>query len=274
MKNKSIYLLALSIVFYSISAQARKNDPVVAKVNGDNIFKSDLENTFNKKRYIVEGKRVTKDQVLQDLINRQLGIQKARQNKLQSNDIVRKKLDDILYHAQVSRDLEPRLRDIKVSDKEVKAYYKKNPEYRTAQILYRLRVNTDKKEIEGMMAKALDAYQRLKKNPELFQEIANKESMSSSALSGGDMGYLPAVRMAPEYFKAVNSTKINEITPPVRTQLGYHIIKVISKRKYEDIDLSLYKKIIFDDKRDALIQKYFAELRKGASINIEKKYLK
>ncbi|MCB9060524.1 MAG: peptidylprolyl isomerase [Halobacteriovoraceae bacterium] len=252
---------------------ARKNDPIVAKVNGEEIYKSDLENTYDKQKYIVTDRPTTRDAVLNDLINRQLGIQKAKKNKLESNDLVRKKTEDILYHAQVSRDLEPRLRDIKVSDEEVKEYYKHSPEYRTSQILFRLKVNASKEEIQDMMARALDAYNRLKAHPELFAEIANKESMSSSALNGGDMGYLPAVRMAPEYFKAIKQTKIGQITPPVRTQLGFHIIKVIALRSEDEIDMSLYKKIIFDQKRDTLLNEYFKELRKGASIKIEKKYL-
>ena len=44
-------------------------------------------------------------------------------------------MEDILYHAQISKDLEKQLGQIQVSEEEVKKYYSDNPEYRTAHIL-------------------------------------------------------------------------------------------------------------------------------------------
>ncbi len=84
------------------------------------------------------------------------------------------------------------------------------------------------------------------------------------------MGFQPAVRMAPEYYKAILGREKGYITPPVRTQFGYHIVKVIAQREYKDINVELYKKIVYDTKRDEVLAEYFAELKKSATIKIEK----
>ena len=74
--------------------------------------------------------------------------------------------------------------------------------------------------------------------------------------------------MAPEYFKAIKGKSKGFITPPVRTQYGYHIIKVLGVKKYEDIGTPAYNKFVYDRKRDKIIADYFAELRSKAKITI------
>ena len=54
----------------------------------------------------------------------------------------------------------------------------------------------------------------------------------------------------------------------VRTQMGYHVIKILSVKSIDQIDKNLYKKIIYDKKRDAMIEDYFKNLAKGADIKV------
>ena len=48
--------------------------------------------------------------------------------------------------------------------------------------------------------------------------------------------------------------------------MGIHIIKVLGVKSFDQIDKNVYKKIIYDAKRDAIIDNYFKNLAKGASI--------
>ncbi|MFL5783554.1 MAG: peptidylprolyl isomerase, partial [Bacteriovoracaceae bacterium] len=82
------------------------------------------------------------------------------------------------------------------------------------------------------------------------------------------LGFQPPTRLAPEYFEAIKGKSVGSITPPVRTQMGYHIIKVLGVKSYDQIDKNLYKKIIYDKKRDAMIENYFAQLQKGADVKV------
>ncbi len=272
LKMRFSLIVSLLLVYPTFLLAAA--DPAVATVNGVEIKKSFFDNSYKSNLMFVSDKKVTPDKVLEDLIHRELGIQKAKKMKLDSDPTVTQKMLDILYHAQISKDLEPRLRKISVTDEDVKKYYKERPEYRTAQILLRVKVTPEKDEAEAALNKAMEIYNSIKDKPDQFAALADKYSQNSAAPAGGDMGFQPAVSYAPEYFAAIKGKASGFVTPPVRTQFGYHIIKVLAQRPYKDINMAQYKKFVYDEKRDAVIGLYFAELKKEASITIDKNLLK
>lgn len=282
---KTSNILAILALTVSTAAFAQNKEPatnprntnpeaVVATVNGVEIKKAQLDQAFEQNLMFVSDKIVTKDKVLNDIINREIGVKKAKDAGLQNDPIVKAKMEDVLYHAQISKDLEKRLQGITVADKEAQEYYSKNKEYRTAHILFRVRVAPDKAEVEEAMKKSLEVYKELQAKPQNWPELANKYSQSSTAPTAGDLGYLPAIKYAPEYFKAINNKANGYISPPVRTQFGFHIIKVLGSKEWKDVDPALYKKIVYDQKRDKILEEYFAESRKTAQIKINKEHLK
>ena len=275
----AILTLAISANAFSQEKDAptpRNTNPeaVVATVNGVEIKKGQLDQAFEQNLMYVSDKIVTKERVLNDIINREIGVKKAKDAGLQNDPIVKTKMEDVLYHAQISKDLEKKLLAITVSDKEAQEYYSKNKEYRTAHILFRVRVSPDKGETEEAMKKSIEVYRMVSAEPQKWAELANKYSQSSTAPAAGDLGYLPAVKYAPEYFKAINGRPNGYIAPPVRTQFGYHVVKVIGVREWKEVDPALYKKIVYDQKRDKILEEYFADARKTAKITINKEWLK
>ena len=271
--KKSNLLLTTSLLI-SFSALAQTTDPVVATVNGVEIRKNQLQQAFEQNLMFVSDKVVTKQKVLNDIIDREIGIKKAKEEKLQDDPVVKAKMEDVLYHAKISKDLEKKLQGILVTDKEAQENYAKNKEYRTAHILFRIRVSPEKEETQEAMKKALEVYKEVSAKPQMWPELANKYSQSSTAPAGGDLGYLPAVKYAPEYFKAINGKANGYISPPVRTQFGLHIIKVLGVHEWKEVDPAIYKKIVYDQKRDKILEEYFAEGRKAAQIKINKEFLK
>lgn len=261
MKKLSLVLLATMMVT-PVLAQ----NQVVATVNGRTITKKQFEDYHLQNLKFVGQRKITKEVSLQDLINRELGIQKAKKTGLDKDPTVVQKQEDILFHAQISKDLENEFQKISVSDDEVKKYYADNQEYRTAHILYRLRAEPTPEEVKAGLVQSMDIYTELQKSPDKFAQFANKYSQTTGAPVGGDLGFQPPTRLAPEYFEAIKGQKVGYITKPVRTQMGYHIIKVLGIKSYDQIDKNLYKKIIYDKKRDALIENYFKGLAKGADI--------
>jgi len=248
-------------------------DAVVATVNGIEIKKGQLELAYQSNLGFVSDKPVTRERILNELINRELGIKRAKDTKLDQDPVVKTKMEDVLYHAQISKDLEKKLLEIKVSDKEVEEYYAKNKEYRTAQILLRLQIIPQKEEVEEAMKKILEVYNQLKKKPTDWAELAARYSQISASQAAGDIGFQPAYKLAPEYFKAINGKPIGYITSPVQTQFGFHLIKVIGIKEYKDIDMNLYKKILHDIKRDRIIEDYFSDMRKASKVTINKNLL-
>lgn len=263
-------VLCSAIALTSFAAK----DPVVATVNGKKIMKSDLDKAYLLNKYVVSKDVVTMKKVLTDLINKEIGIKRAKTNKLDKDPVVKQKMEEVLFNAQVSKDLEPQFKRISVTDKDVESFYKEYPEYRTAHILLRVRVAPSQAEIEAAQKKIFEIYNEAKKDPNKFAELANKYSQSPNAETGGDLGYQPAFFMAPEYFKAINGQKDGYITPPVRTQFGYHVIKVLGKKEFKDIAKPAYQKFVYDRKRDKIIADYFKDLRAKANITITDKNLK
>ncbi len=266
-------LFSLISLVSTLSFAVDRNGPV-ATVNGKSIPYEIFERSYRENLLFVGVDVATKEKTLNDLINRELGLEKAKKFRLYENPVVKRKMDDIMFHAQVSRDLEPILEKIKVSNQEVKSYYKRYPEYRTAQILFRMRATPSKPEEEEALKAAMNVYSILKKSPNQFDKLANKYSQIPQASNGGDVGFQPATKYAPAYFKAINNRLVGHITPPVRTLFGFHVIKVLAVRPYADINKDFYKKVIYNQKRDQAMEKYFKELRKTASISINKKLLK
>lgn len=263
MKKISLLVIALSL---SVAAIAQNKDQVVATVNGKSITKKQFEDYHLENLKFVGQRKITKEVSLQDLINRELSIQKAKKTGLDKDPVVVAKQEDILFHAQTSKDLENEFKKISVTDEDVKKYYDENKEYRTAHILYRLRAEPAPKEVEDALTQSMEIYTVLQKEPDSFGKLANKFSQTATAPVGGDLGYQPPTRLAPEYFAAIKGQKTGFITKPVRTQMGYHVIKVLGVKSFDQIDKNLYKKIIYDIKRDALIENYFKGLAKGADI--------
>ncbi len=70
-------------------------------------------------------------------------------------------------------------------------------------------------------------------NNENFEALARQFSEDGSASSGGDLGWLNPGDTVPPFEKAMNELKINQISAPVRSQFGWHIIQVIERRSQD-----------------------------------------
>ena len=62
-----------------------------------------------------------------------------------------------------------------------------------------------------------------------FEELAKKYSKCPSGKNGGDLGYFRRGQMVKEFENAAFDTEINKISDPIKTQFGYHLIKVYDK---------------------------------------------
>jgi peptidyl-prolyl cis-trans isomerase SurA len=82
--------------------------------------------------------------------------------------------------------------------------------------------------------KLLALKQRLDNHAADFAELAKANSNDGSASKGGDLGWVYSGDMVPEFERAMNALKEGEISAPVQTQFGFHIIEVLGRRD-EDV---------------------------------------
>ncbi len=96
-------------------------------------------------------------------------------------------------------------------------------------------------------------------NGENFEELAKEFSTCPSSEEGGDLGYFAYGDMLPEFSEAAFNMEIGQISDPVKSSYGYHIIKVIDiKDSYEKIDreelIYQYKALKYNEMLDNYIE--------------------
>lgn len=273
---KFLILLFLSTTLFSQTTTKIDNtnsDPVVAVVNNIKILKSELKEAIEQTLLVPSHKKLSTEGILDFIINRQITINKAIKDNLDKDEYVKDRMNDVLFGAVISKDLDKQVSEIKVTDAEVEQYYKLNKEYRTSQILIRLEAMPKKEDVTKAYQVINTLYEKVKKEPALFESLAKQYSEIAAAAQGGDMGFLPPTAMMPEYFEAIKGKTVGFVSAPVRTQYGYHLVKITNVKDYKNIDPNLYKKIIFDIKREQILENYFQSLRKNNSITIYKENL-
>lgn len=143
------------------------------------------------------------------------------------------------YRAQIREEIERdqlMTREIRgkvsVSPEEVQRYYDAHlSEYSTpekvqlAHIVFRLDQKAPADKVAAVTAKADDVYRRIKKGAN-FAEMAKENTEDSSGENGGDLGWFKKGEMLEPIEKAAAGLKVGQVSEPVRTKVGLHIIKV------------------------------------------------
>lgn len=123
-------------------------------------------------------------------------------------------------------------KNIKASEDDIKTFYEQNlqrfstPEERRASHIL-IAVNNEKTDADAKK-EADEIYKQLQADPSKFAQLAKSKSADpGSARQGGDLGFFQKGMMVPEFDNAVFSGKKGDLVAPVKTQFGYHIIKVV-----------------------------------------------
>lgn len=123
-------------------------------------------------------------------------------------------------------------KNIKASEDDIKTFYEQNlqrfstPEERRASHIL-IAVNNEKTDADAKK-EADEIYKQLQADPSKFAQLAKSNSADpGSAHQGGDLGFFQKGMMVPEFDNAVFSGKKGDLVAPVKTQFGYHIIKIV-----------------------------------------------
>lgn len=127
--------------------------------------------------------------------------------------------------------------EVKVSDEEIKQYYDErieryshDEEVKARHILFPVKEDAPEAEVEKVKAEAQKVLEQIRQGAD-FTDMAEKHSGDpGSAKTGGDLGYFSRGRMVPAFSEAAFGLKPGEVSDLVRTQFGFHIIKVEDHR--------------------------------------------
>ncbi len=117
----------------------------------------------------------------------------------------------------------------------------------------------------------MDALKERLDNGADFGALAQQYSEDGSASSGGDLGWVSAGDTVPEFEKAMDALALEEISEPIRSSFGWHIIQVMERRKQDMTDQAARiqaRKEIFTRKVEEAYQDWVNELRDRAFVEL------
>ncbi|MEA2096833.1 MAG: peptidylprolyl isomerase, partial [Candidatus Cloacimonadota bacterium] len=152
-------------------------------------------------------------------------IEEVEQQYIDSNNLA--DADVIFFNPNKIKDVEVTDEDLQKHYDDNKEDYKKDP----ARKVKLVAINLEPSEADKKLVKTkVDSIYNLAISGEDFAELAKKYSEGPSAPQGGNLGYFTKGRMVPAFEEEAFQLKKGEISEPVKSRFGWHIIKLIDKR--------------------------------------------
>ncbi|MGJ7499226.1 peptidylprolyl isomerase [Variovorax sp. RHLX14] len=260
MKKQILQAVAAAVLLGATSMAALAQNAAI--VNGKPVPKARMD--VLAQQLAAAGRPVTPEmqsQLREEIVAREVFMQEAQKQGLDANDDYKNQLE-LARQAILIRALFENYRKTNpVSDADVKAEYDKfvaangGKEYKARHILV---------ETEDQAKKIMAD---LKKGAK-FEDIAKKQSKDpGSGANGGDLDWANPASFVPEFSEAMIKLKKGETTPaPVKTQFGYHIIRVDDIRQAQLPKLEEVKPQITQQLQQQRLQKYQEDLRAKAKV--------
>ena len=240
---------------------ARADDPVLAKVNGSEIRQSDValaeEELAPSLAQMDPASK--KDNVLSFLIDLKIVAKAAEDKKLENTDDFKKRLAFARNRLLMDSLLATEGKAATTDDAMKKVYDDAAKQITSEQEVHARHIlvptEEEAKKVEDELKKGAD-----------FAELAKKESKDPGASDGGDLGFFTKEQMVPEFSKVAFELEPGKISDPVKTQFGWHIIKVEEKRARKAPDFAQVKPQIEQYITRKAQAEYVAKLRQEAKV--------
>jgi peptidyl-prolyl cis-trans isomerase SurA len=288
---------------------ARIVERIIARVNSEIITQHQYEEEQdNLRRQLAEQYsgpeleaqvREQSKNLLRDLIDQSLMVQKAKDLDINVETDVVKQLDDVrkksnlatledletevekqglnyedwkdqqfrrqlLMREVISREVGSRIQLSR--DDERKYYEAHKDEFKSPGMVHleQILISTEKRKPEEAEKRANEALAELKAG-QRFSEVAKKYSEGPSAEQGGDIGFVKEGALTPDIGAAVTKLDVNEFSNPVQTKYGYIILKVVARYspgipKFEEVEQRITE-IIYDQKMQPRLREFLTQLR-------------
>ncbi|WP_146276451.1 peptidylprolyl isomerase [Bacillus amyloliquefaciens] len=271
MKKIAIAAITATSVL-ALSACSSGDNDVIAKTDAGNVTKGELYTNMKKtagasvltqlvqekvlaKKYKVSDKEI--DNKLKEY-KTQLGDQYSALKQQYGEDYLKDQVKYELLAQKAAKD------NIKVTDADTKEYYDGlKGKIRASHILV-----ADKK--------TADEVEKKLKKSEKFETLAKEYSTDNSKDNGGDLGWFDKKSMDETFSKAAFGLKVGQVSDPVKTKFGYHIIKKTEERgKYDDMKKELKEEVLKQKLNDnSAVQAAIQKVMKKADVKVEDKDLK
>jgi peptidyl-prolyl cis-trans isomerase SurA len=322
--NRSVIILATAIlaaIFIVPQVQAAHVvERIIARVNSEIITQRQYEREKDKLREELSQQysgaeidaRVNDESknLLRNLIDQSLMVQKAKDEDVNVETDLIKKLDQMRKEAKVAtiddlqkdaeqqginwEDFKEQLRRqllmqevisrdvgsrIVVTREEGRKYYNDHKdEFKSEGMIHlqEILISTEKYKPEEADKRAKEALAELKGGAR-FNEIAKKYSDGPDAEQGGDIGFMKTSTIAPTIAAAISKLETNEFTDPIQTKSGYMILKLQERFSpgippFEEVE-SRVNEVLYNQRMEPKLREYLTGLRKDSYVFLAPGYI-
>lgn len=229
MKNTCLKSLTLFCVWtLTSSLSAQQQAPVLMTINDQKITLDEFEAIFRKNS--PKDRKITQqdlDEYIDLFVNYKLKVRQALDLKMDTSASFRNEFTG--YKKQLAA---PYMKDKAAEERLLKEAYERNKtDLHVAHIL--LKFKTDCQLPEDTLAlynKAMEIRNKIKKKYTFEQAVRDYSEDENTKNKGGDLGWFTALMWAYNFESAAYNTPVGQISMPVRTNYGYHLIKVLGSR--------------------------------------------
>lgn len=258
------FLVTFSILW---SCQKKPEGKIIVKVNNSALTEEQIEE-FLPPEYKSSVTLEQKKSFVQKWIENELLYQEARKKKIDQKKELQNRILNTIKDLVVMEFLDQEFGEsVSATEEEARNFYLQNKdnfkrgeeEVRASHILLKSKTKAD------------SVYQELKKGAD-FTKLAQQISEDSlTASQGGDLGFFSRSEMAPFIAEVAFKLKIGEVSAPIKSDYGYHILKVTDKKeKGTERDFNLIKDQILDylsnEKRAQKVRELVEQLLAKAKI--------
>jgi peptidyl-prolyl cis-trans isomerase C len=238
------------------------SDPVVAKVNGQDIRASDVREAMSglPDEYRSLPPNMLFPMMLDQLVDRKALVLLAQKQGLDKDPQVQRQMtraaDSALQNALLSRDVGPSVTEQKVKERYDATVANKPGEEEVHARHILVGSEDEAKKIIAQLKGGAD-----------FAQLAKEHSTDPGAAQGGDLGWFKKGDMLPEFSAAAFALQPGQITDtPVHTQYGWHVIKVEGRRQAPPPSFEQAREQLRQDMIQEGVRKVVAEARQGLAI--------
>jgi peptidyl-prolyl cis-trans isomerase C len=270
--------IGIVVVLCFFSCTKKENGKVLVTIDKNKITMEEFNKELDKIPMNMKMAVATesgKKSFLDRLIMKKLLLIEANKEKIENEKEFQTRLLDIKEQLQIESLLKKKIAsNAQLNDEELKKYYdankdkfKKEKEINTRHIL--LKTEEEAKQIKEKL-----------QNGEDFVELAKKFSIDPNAkTTGGELGFYPKGSLLPEYEDvAFKLAKVGQVSGIVKSQYGYHIIRLEGAKPptfvaFDEVK-DFIKQQIAQEKQKELVEKYIEDLKKSSKITINETLLK
>lgn len=271
--KRNLALIVCAAIAFFVSGCAKEGAKVLAKINDTVITVEE----FNKKieRLPEHYQDIIKNQqkkFLDEIVREELLYQEALRLKIDRDQEAQEIISEAKRKILVSRLVNDKVSaNVAVSDEELKQYYDEHSEefmlperWRASHIL--VETEEEAQEIKNRLDSG-----------EVFEIVAQEKSKDATAKQGGDVGYFSKGQLIPEFEEASFALEIGQLSGIVKTQFGYHIIKLTDRKSpevqgFDDVK-DLIKKEQEREQQKEVFEALMSDLNQRANILIHEELL-